>query len=154
LETHISGTCLQYRTGRHHEAPDVAGDEVIENINWGANEESNERCGTDQEGNREGIMGCVNRCSHIDRLRDSAQQKGTSSRDTTVVRDATRDVARDFRDISRRDELRERRRGTQGSVEGCCEGYREGLRATTGRALSAGMRESTSQNDGKSIAQL
>jgi hypothetical protein len=72
LETHISGTCLQFRTGRHHEAPDVAGDEVIENINWGANEESNERCGTDQEGNREGIMGCVNMCGQIGRSRDSA----------------------------------------------------------------------------------
>ena len=102
-------------------------------------------------------------CNHIDRLRDSAQQKGTSSKDATVVRDATRDVARDLGDISHRDELRERQRKMQGSVEGCREEYprspfvvlavakgdrREGLRATKGRDLQAGMREPISQNDG------
>ena len=108
---------------------------MIENINWGANEESNERCGTDQEGNREGVMGCMSRCNHVDRLRDSDEQEGTSSRDTTVTRDATRDVARDLRDISHRDEPRERQRDMQGPVEGRCEGYREVFHATKGRAL-------------------
>jgi hypothetical protein len=91
LETHISGTCLQFGTGRHHEAPDVAGDEVIENIDWGANEEADERCGTDQKGNREGVMGRLSMCARIgtdsrlsrnwcfrliDRLRDATQQQG------------------------------------------------------------------------------
>ena len=37
LETHIVGTRMEARVGRHHAAPDVAGDEVIENIDWGKN---------------------------------------------------------------------------------------------------------------------
>jgi hypothetical protein len=104
LETHISGTCLQFRTGRHHEAPDVAGDEVIENIDWGANEESNERCGTDQEGNREGVMGRLSMCEHIDRLRDAAQQQGADFEGRNCRKGASgsgNHVARDFRETSR-----------------------------------------------------
>jgi hypothetical protein len=34
LDVHIAGVNLQLRTGRHYEAPDVAGDEVLEKINW------------------------------------------------------------------------------------------------------------------------
>ncbi len=40
LETHIVGTRMEARRGRHHAAPDVAGDEVIENIDWGKNKRS------------------------------------------------------------------------------------------------------------------
>jgi hypothetical protein len=117
LETHISGTCLQFRTGRHHEAPDVAGDEMIENIDWGANEEANERCGTDQEGNREGVMGRLSMCEHIDRLRDATQQQGVDFEGRNCHKGASgsgNHMARDFRDFaSVARELRERRRGMQ-----------------------------------------
>ena len=37
LETHVVGTRMEARRGRHHAAPDVAGDEVLENIDWGKN---------------------------------------------------------------------------------------------------------------------
>ena len=42
LDTHILGTSMEARSGRHHAAPDVAGDEVIENIDWGKNRRSEE----------------------------------------------------------------------------------------------------------------
>ena len=40
LETHIMGTNMEARSGRHHAAPGVAGDEVIENIDWGKSRRS------------------------------------------------------------------------------------------------------------------
>ena len=47
LEVHIRGTCMESRYGRHHDAPDVAGDEVIETIDWG----SDKRCETEPNEN-------------------------------------------------------------------------------------------------------
>ena len=53
LEVHISGTGMECRYGRHHDAPDVAGDEVIETIDWG----SYKRCETEtHESEREEEM--------------------------------------------------------------------------------------------------
>jgi hypothetical protein len=65
LDIHIKGTNLEYRVGRHFEAPDVAGDEVIESIVWGANEESNERCGIEAEGSSDNIVGCIHMCAKL-----------------------------------------------------------------------------------------
>jgi hypothetical protein len=65
LETHIEGANLKYRVGRHHEAPNVAGDDVIEDIGWGTNEESYERCGTEPEGSNDNIMGYMHMCTQL-----------------------------------------------------------------------------------------
>jgi len=65
LDIHIKGTDLEHRIGRHSEAPDVAGDEVIENIVWGTNQESNERCGIESEGNKGEVIGHVHMCVRL-----------------------------------------------------------------------------------------
>ena len=78
LEVHISGTGMECKYGRHHDAPDVAGDEVIETIEWG----SYKRCETETiESEREeemhgggefvGIM-----CTMHPRVLNSAFDKG------------------------------------------------------------------------------
>jgi hypothetical protein len=156
LETHISGTCLQFRTGRHHEAPDVAGDEVIENINWGANEESNERCGTDQEGNREGVMGCLSVCEQIDRLRDAAQQQGADFEDATAARElqgaATTWLGTSGKPAAR--ELQGAATRHVGICRGMMRGMLRGIPCKQRQGFLSQDEGSTSQNDGKSIAQL
>jgi len=93
LETHISGTCLQQRAGRHHEAPNVAGDEVIENIIWGENEESDERCGIDPEGNKGEFIGHVHACCKLKR----STYQGTGSMAAKAEPIAGREVLRDLR---------------------------------------------------------
>jgi hypothetical protein len=63
--THISKEQIYNSIGRHSEAPDVAGDDVIENIVWGTSEESDERCGTEVEGHGNHIIGCMHVCSQL-----------------------------------------------------------------------------------------
>jgi len=46
LDVHIAGVNLQLRTGRHCEAPDVAGDEVLEKIDW-QREDNQDKHGVD-----------------------------------------------------------------------------------------------------------
>ena len=117
----------------------LAGDEVIESINWGTNEESNERCGTDQKGSREGIMGCASMCGQIGRPRDSAQQQGTDFKDAiTWLGTSGKTAARELQGAATRH---------AGTCQGTMRGMLRGIPRNQGQG-------SVSQNDGKSIAQL